>query len=101
MKLYLISNNTDTAVGLRLAGVEGTVVQNENEVADVLSKTAEDENIALILINKSLFNMCDSAIRDFRKSHSAPVIIEIPDRDSSSSGDSLAKYIRETVGINI
>lgn len=32
MKLYLISDNIDTQMGMRLAGVEGVVVHERDEV---------------------------------------------------------------------
>lgn len=101
MKLFLLSNNTDTATGMRLAGVESVIVENEIALSDALKKAAKDEDIAIILINRSLCEMCDTAIKQFRKSHSIPVIVEIPDKGGEGSGESLAKYIRETVGINI
>ncbi len=101
MKLYLISDNTDTATGLRLAGIEGTVVKDEKSAAQALSKAVEDEEIAVVLMNQALYSACDGVIKNFRKTHSVPLIIEIPDKNSQGSGNSLAKYIRETVGISI
>ena len=86
---------------MRLAGIEGVVVSGEKEAADALSKISEDAEIAIILMNQTLYSACGSAIKSFRKAHSTPLIIEIPDKNSSGSGDSLAKYIRETVGISI
>lgn len=32
MKMYLISDNVDTATGLRLAGIDGVVAHTEDEV---------------------------------------------------------------------
>ena len=101
MKLYLISDNPDTAVGMRLAGIEGTVAQDEAAASKALSNALKDEDIAAILMNQSLYNACESTIKAFRKAHSTPLIVEIPDKNAQSSGNSLAKYIRETVGISI
>ena len=101
MKLYLICDTTDTATGMRLAGIEGTVVDGEKQAAQALHKALEDSEIAVILMNQALYTACDNAIKAFRKAHSAPLIIEIPDKNSKGSGDSLARYIRETVGISI
>ena len=36
MRFYLISDNIDTATGLRLAGIEGTVVHEDWEVERAL-----------------------------------------------------------------
>ena len=35
MKMYLISDNIDTLTGMRLAGVEGTVVHERTELKEV------------------------------------------------------------------
>ena len=101
MRLYLICDNPDTAVGMRLAGVEGEIVSGKDSAAEALNNALNDSSIAVILMNRTLCEECGDIIRAFRKAHSTPLIVEIPDRGSSHSGDSLTKYIRETVGINI
>ena len=41
MKFFLISDNTDTQMGMRLAGIEGIVVSRPEEVTDALEKAKE------------------------------------------------------------
>ena len=43
MKFYLISDNRDTLVGMRLSGVEGVIVHTQDGVARELKKAAEDD----------------------------------------------------------
>ena len=38
MKFFLISDNIDTQMGMRLAGIEGVVVHERQEVLEVLEK---------------------------------------------------------------
>ena len=38
MKFYLISDNIDTQIGMRLAGVEGVVVHTSDEVGSALDR---------------------------------------------------------------
>ena len=38
MKFFLISDNTDTQMGMRLAGIEGIVVSRPEEVSEALEK---------------------------------------------------------------
>ena len=40
MKFFLISDNTDTQMGMRIAGVEGVVVHTSDEVNEALDKAA-------------------------------------------------------------
>ena len=47
MKYFLISDNVDTLAGMRLVGVHGVVVHEEDEVRAALEKACADEEIAL------------------------------------------------------
>jgi len=44
MKMFLISDNVDTQTGMRLAGVEGVVVHEREELYDTLQKTLADKS---------------------------------------------------------
>ena len=50
MRFYVISDNVDTQVGMRLAGIEGVVVHEEDEVRKALSDAMEQEDIAVVLM---------------------------------------------------
>lgn len=101
MRFYLISDNNDTAVGLRLAGISGEVVQTEEEVKNALDKALRDEGIGIILITQKLYNLCPRYISDIKERVSVPIITEIPDRHGSSGSSALAEAVREAVGIKI
>ena len=53
MRLYLICDNEDTALGMRLAGIEGTVTESRDEVRELFEKAAKDPDIGIILINQT------------------------------------------------
>ena len=52
MKMYLISDNIDTYTGMRLAGVEGVVVHERNELKDALEQAIADKEIGIILLTE-------------------------------------------------
>ncbi len=54
MKMYLISDNIDTLTGMRLAGVEGTVVHERQELKEALDKVLADKTIGIVLLTESL-----------------------------------------------
>jgi len=101
MRFYLISDNIDTAVGLRLAGIGGEIVQKEEEVKVALDKALNNNEIGIILITQKLYNLCPEYISDIKGRISVPIITEIPDRHGSSGSSSLAKAVRDAVGISI
>ena len=52
MKMYLISDNIDTYTGMRLAGVEGVVVHERQELREALERTIADKEIGIILLTE-------------------------------------------------
>ena len=52
MKMYLISDNVDTYTGMRLAGVEGCVVHERQELKEALERTIADRQIGIILLSE-------------------------------------------------
>ena len=52
MKFFLISDNVDTKMGMRFAGIQGVVVHEEEEVRRELMQAMEREDIAVILMTE-------------------------------------------------
>lgn len=102
MRMYLISDNVDTQVGMRLAGIEGEVVHEYDEVCKTLERVCAAEDIGIVLMTKKLITLCKDVVYDIKLNRRRPLIVEIPDRHGDSDiGDSITTYIREAVGINI
>ncbi len=102
MRMYLISDNVDTQVGMRLAGIEGEVVHEYDEVRQALERVCGAEDIGIVLMTKKLITLCKDVVYDIKLNKRRPLIVEIPDRHGDSDiGDSITTYIREAVGISI
>ena len=52
MRFYLISDNIDTYVGMRLVGIEGVVVHDKKEVREALTGSRDDKFICVILMSE-------------------------------------------------
>ena len=52
MKMYLISDNVDTQTGMRLAGIEGVVVHEREELRQALETAFADKEIGIILLTE-------------------------------------------------
>ena len=52
MKMYLISDNIDTLTGMRLAGVEGAVVHEKQELKAEIDKVLADKEIGILLLTE-------------------------------------------------
>ncbi len=102
MKFYLISDNVDTIVGMRLAGISGTLVHEECEVKTALSKAVEMKDVAVILITEKLVKLCESLVYELKLKCRGPLIVEIPDRHGEGrTKDSITRYVRDAIGLKI
>lgn len=102
MRFYVISDNVDTQVGMRLAGIEGVVVHEENEVKQALQTAMEQEDIAVVLITETLLSLCPELVYNVKLNHRRPLIVEIPDRHGNGrTKDSITRYVREAIGVKI
>ena len=52
MKMYLISDNVDTLTGMRLAGVDGIVVHERDELKEAIEKAMSDPEIGIVLLTE-------------------------------------------------
>ena len=66
MKFFLISDNIDTQMGMRLAGIEGVVVHERQEVLEVLEKVLHREDVAVILMTTRLVETCPEVISELK-----------------------------------
>jgi len=102
MKFFLISDNIDTQMGMRLAGIEGVVVHERLEVLRELEKAMHDENIAIVLITTKLIETCPEVISELKLRQLKPLIVEVPDRHGKSKiGETIDRYVSEAIGVKL
>ena len=102
MKFYLISDNVDTKMGMRFAGIPGVVVHEEDEVRRELTEAMEREDIAVILMTEKLVRLCPDLIYDLKLNRKKPLIVEIPDRHGNGrTKDSITKYVQDAIGVKL
>ena len=100
MKYFVITDSTDTQVGLRLAGIEGVVVREEPLVRAAIQTAAADP--AVLLITEKLAALCQDLIAPLKLTAQRPLVVEIPDRHSAGRApDSITRYIREAIGVKL
>lgn len=102
MKFYLISDNIDTQIGLRLVGIEGEVVHKRREFLDLLESKMRDDSIAVILLTTKIIELAPDIISDLKLKQTKPLLVEIPDRHGDSKiGETIDRYVSEAVGIKM
>ncbi|WP_244406314.1 V-type ATP synthase subunit F [Thermovirga lienii] len=102
MRAFLISDNLDSLIGMRLAGVDGVVVKGPNEANLAIEEAIKDHDIGILIFTEKAAEWAYEQVRLLREKGSLPLIVEIPDRHGMKrEADFLTSYVREALGVNI
>jgi len=101
MKSIVITNQKDTIVGLRLAGIEGILVKDETEVMAHIDTLIKDDSIATIMITQKLFEENHDAIFEIKLKLKEKMIIKIPGFNEKMQESSISDHIRDSVGLKL
>ena len=102
MKFYLLSDNVDTVMGMRLAGVPGELIHSADELKTSLDSAMSADDVGVVLVTQKLVSMCREHIYDIKLKTPRPLIVEIPDRHGGAGvSDAMLGYVRDAVGIKL
>ena len=102
MRMFLISDNVDTLTGMRLAGIEGVVVHEKQEIKQALDEVLSQKDIGILLMTEKLGKEIPEIVDDIKLNRTFPLLLEIPDRHGSGRRpDFITAYINEAIGIKI
>ena len=102
MKMYLISDNVDTYTGMRLAGVDGVVVHERDELRDALEKVWKDKTVGIVLLTEKFGREFPDILDQFRLERRMPLLVEIPDRHGAGrKKDFITSYVTEAIGLKL
>ncbi|MDO4680443.1 MAG: V-type ATP synthase subunit F [Aerococcus sp.] len=102
MKQYVIADNIQTVTGMRLAGVDGTLIGEADDFSSTLNQAVSDNEIGIIMISPSLIKAHQQEVDLIRFNRSTPLIVEIEgpleDPDQKTS---IAETIQHAIGISL
>ena len=102
MKMYLISDNRDTYTGMRLAGVEGVVVHEREELKEALERVYQDSEIGIVLLTEKFGRDFPDLVNEAKMGHRLPLLVEIPDRHGTGrKEDFITEYVSEAIGLKL
>lgn len=102
MKMYVISDNLDTLLGMRLCGVEGEVVHEKEALERALERALSDKELAVLLVTEKLSLSVPEKITQIKLSHKTPLLVEIPTRSKpSKSTSAITQYVLEAIGVKL
>ena len=102
MKMYLISDNRDTYTGMRLAGVEGVIVHERQELKQSLERVFQDKEVGIVLLTEKFGREFPDLINDVELNRRLPLLIEIPDRHGTGrNANFITDYVSEAIGLKL
>lgn len=102
MKMYLISDNIDTYTGMRLAGVEGAVVHEKQELKEELDKVLADKEIGIVLLTEKFARDFPDLVNSVKLEHKHPLFVDIPDRHGTGRKPNfITSYVNEAIGLKL
>lgn len=102
MKMYLISDNIDTQIGMRLVGIEGCVAHDSETITKEIKKAIENPEIGILVFTEKAAAMVKDYINNLKITLHTPLIIEIPDRHGSRDiAHSINSMVQESIGLKL
>ncbi len=101
MRLAAFCDN-DTAVGMRLAGVNDIFIPN-GDTLDFWNKITERDDIGILFITEKIAEDLGKYLKEYRIRNNIPIIVEIPDKKGriSEHVDFVSHLIKKAVGIEV
>lgn len=101
MKVFTVGDE-DTVLGFSLAGVEGQVVRDVQEVQSAVRQVMGRKDVGIVLINEKFARMVPSLVEQLTRTAKFPLILEIPDRNGPlPERRTVEEIIQSSIGIKI
>ena len=91
----------DTAIALKLVGIQDIVVPLDGEEIKQWNKLEEQEDIGIIFITEEFVDKLGKILAEYRIRNTIPIIVEIPDKKGRRKDhiDYISKLIKKAVGV--
>ena len=100
MKFFLLTDDSDTLMGMRLSGIEGKIVKSRDE-AFLEYENSLKNDVGILLITHNVAELFSEELTELKQKNT-PLLIEIPDSNPENlKTDGISEYLSNAVGIKI
>ena len=101
MKIVGICDN-DTAIGLRLTGIEDLYIPNGDAVK-IWNEISDRNDIGVVFITEKIAEDIGKRLTDYRTRNIFPIIVEIPDKKGRRKDhvNFVSQLIKKAVGVEV
>lgn len=100
MKSFIISENRDSFLGMKLAGIQGVYVREQEGIEAAFKKAFKDPEIGIIYLTEKAYLKIEETVLANKRKQLFPLITVIPDRYGYERQQGIiTQYIKESVGL--
>jgi len=99
---YSIIGDEDTVLGFGMVGVSGKVATSSEQAQRAFEAILEDKEVSIIIITETVADMIRSIVNKYLFTVSFPLIVEIPDRNSTKEGrPGIREMVNAAIGLKL
>ena len=98
MKIVAVGSKV-FVTGLRLAGIEGLIVDSGKEALDMVNKLIKDKEVGLVLLSDDISKSIRSKLNELRSKHPTPLIYEVPSPGSKREKFEYRDMLKQILGV--
>ena len=95
----------ETALGFRLAGIDGRAAANADEAAGIAAEILRDPEARLVLVDEDLFRLLPEGMQRTLEASRSPVFVAVPAararKSALSPAEHVARLMRRVIGYQI
>ena len=77
MKIFCISDSLETAVGLKLSGIEASILENKEKIDKKIDEILENPEIGILIVTDNVYNISEEKLDMIKKTRRIPLIVKI------------------------
>lgn len=77
MKIFCISDSLETAVGLKLSGVESSILDDKEKIDNKIDDILQNPEIGILVVTDNVYNMSKEKLDEIKEFRRIPLIVKI------------------------
>ncbi len=77
MKIYCISDEIETALGLKLSGVDASILKDKEKIENKIDEVLENSEIGILVVTENIYKLCYEKLNHIKEFRRTPLIVKI------------------------
>lgn len=77
MKIYCISDSLETALGLKLAGVKSSILNDKDKIDKKIDEILDTSDIGILVVTEAVYNFSKEKLDEIKEFRRIPLIVKI------------------------